>query len=62
MNAPRYGSCACTKRVQLDARGRLRPHQVPIHRRQDPKKSERCPRTEPLPAGPGDDQPAGKEE
>lgn len=40
-----YGTCpspGCGKRVQLDARGQLRPHQVPIPKRTDPTKSERC--------------------
>lgn len=45
-----YGACPsprCGKRVQLDAKGQLRPHQVPIEKRLDPKRSERCPERTP---------------
>lgn len=50
MTAPSYGDCPaarCGKRVQLDARGNLRPHQVPIENRDDPKRSQRCPERTP---------------
>lgn len=47
MKAGKYGACPrCKRKLQLNAKGNLRPHAKPKEMRKDPKVHEACKRGE----------------